>query len=113
MKGDTEMGVLMHISAAVFGLMMTSGTAEAAGDVANGAVVYAKRCEQCHGVTGAADGPARDFMLPRPRVFKANMSYAGPLGGGAFTRCGQIGQYRQGARSLPSVVGRCFVLCGS
>ena len=53
----------------------TGATAIAAGDVANGAIVYKHACEQCHGETGAGDGPAAPFMLPRPRIFAENSSY--------------------------------------
>ncbi|MFQ5971677.1 MAG: c-type cytochrome [Alphaproteobacteria bacterium] len=31
--------------------------------------VYRTRCAQCHGVEGAGDGPAADFLYPRPRDF--------------------------------------------
>lgn len=31
--------------------------------------IYQKRCSQCHGVDGEGDGPAADFMYPRPRDF--------------------------------------------
>ncbi len=56
-------------------VLSLSGNALAKGDAENGKAVYAKRCEQCHGVDGAADGPAANFMYPRPRVFKENSVY--------------------------------------
>ncbi|VAX25647.1 hypothetical protein MNBD_NITROSPINAE04-1714, partial [hydrothermal vent metagenome] len=31
--------------------------------------IYVKRCEPCHGVKGEGDGPAADFLVPRPRDF--------------------------------------------
>ena len=34
-----------------------------------GKAVYDKWCAQCHGDTGAGDGPAAHYMLPRPRDF--------------------------------------------
>lgn len=34
-----------------------------------GIAVYQKWCAGCHGAEGAADGPAADYMLPRPRDF--------------------------------------------
>lgn len=34
-----------------------------------GKVVYDKWCAGCHGTTGAGDGPAASWMLPRPRDF--------------------------------------------
>lgn len=31
--------------------------------------MYQKRCSQCHGAEGEGDGPAADYMYPRPRDF--------------------------------------------
>ena len=31
--------------------------------------IYLKRCAPCHGKNGKGDGPAADFMVPRPRNF--------------------------------------------
>ena len=31
--------------------------------------MYQNRCSQCHGVEGEGDGPAADFMYPKPRDF--------------------------------------------
>ncbi len=36
---------------------------------AEGQVLYAKYCSQCHGDTGAGDGPAADRVKPEPRDF--------------------------------------------
>jgi DMSO reductase family type II enzyme heme b subunit len=36
---------------------------------ARGKAVYDKWCAECHGNTGAGDGSAQTFMLPRPRDF--------------------------------------------
>ena len=36
-------------------------------DTVKGKVVYEKWCAGCHGETGAGDGPAAAYMLPRPR----------------------------------------------
>ena len=41
----------------------------AAQDTARGKIVYVKWCAGCHGETGAGDGPAAAYMLPRPRDF--------------------------------------------
>ena len=38
-------------------------------DTAHGKAVYVKWCAGCHGETGAGDGPAAAYMLPRPRNF--------------------------------------------
>jgi DMSO reductase family type II enzyme heme b subunit len=34
-----------------------------------GAEIYQFRCAECHGEEGAGDGPAADFLYPRPRDF--------------------------------------------
>ena len=41
----------------------------AAQDADNGRVIYDKWCAECHGADGQGDGPAADYMLPRPRDF--------------------------------------------
>src|SRR5438094_594083 len=38
-------------------------------DTTHGKAVYVKWCAGCHGETGAGDGPAAAYMLPRPRNF--------------------------------------------
>src|ERR1043166_2223901 len=38
-------------------------------DTSAGKLVYVKWCAGCHGETGAGDGPAAHYMLPRPRDF--------------------------------------------
>ena len=38
-------------------------------DIDNGKVLYEKWCAGCHGLTGAGDGEAADWMIPRPRDF--------------------------------------------
>lgn len=35
----------------------------------HGQAVYMRRCAQCHGVSGAGDGPAAEFLYPRPRDY--------------------------------------------
>jgi DMSO reductase family type II enzyme heme b subunit len=40
-------------------------------DTAQGRAVYDRWCSACHGSTGAGDGPAASYMLPRPRDFTA------------------------------------------
>lgn len=47
----------------------TPATAAAQGDAEAGKVVYDKWCAGCHGDTGAGDGEAAAYMLPRPRDF--------------------------------------------
>ncbi|MFQ5972799.1 MAG: c-type cytochrome [Alphaproteobacteria bacterium] len=49
-----------------------SGAERAAEDGAGEAAirhVYRKRCSQCHGKEGAGDGPAAEFLYPKPRDF--------------------------------------------
>lgn len=38
-------------------------------DTVLGKRLYDERCAQCHGVQGKGDGPAADFVYPRPRDF--------------------------------------------
>lgn len=52
------------------GTLLIAPSADAApGDVAHGKEVFAVACAPCHGANGEGDGPAAEFMLPRPRVF--------------------------------------------
>ena len=37
--------------------------------LAKGKTIYFKRCSFCHGLIGDGNGPAADFMDPRPRDF--------------------------------------------
>lgn len=63
-------------AAAAFALVLAalpSGRALAGAE--EGEVVYQKFCSQCHGVEGRADGPAAQFVLPRPRIFADNSTY--------------------------------------
>src|ERR1041384_297 len=53
-------------------------------DTTAGKTVYVKWCAGCHGDTGAGDGPAAHYMLPRPRdftgaVFKIRTTASGQL----------------------------------
>ncbi|HEX4601607.1 MAG TPA: c-type cytochrome [Gemmatimonadales bacterium] len=52
-------------------LLLGAGSAAplAGQDTTAGKRVYVKWCAGCHGDTGAGDGPAARFMLPRPRNF--------------------------------------------
>lgn len=38
--------------------------------LARGREVFAKRCEQCHGVTGDGTGPAAATLIPKPRDYR-------------------------------------------
>jgi mono/diheme cytochrome c family protein len=53
-------------------------------DTRAGRAVYQKWCAGCHGDTGAGDGPAAAYMLPRPRdftgaIFKIRSTASGQL----------------------------------
>ena len=37
--------------------------------LAQGAAIYLRRCSFCHGLLGDGNGPAADFLDPRPRDF--------------------------------------------
>ena len=41
--------------------------------IEQGRLVYFKRCSFCHGMDGGGDGPAAEFLNPRPRNFKTNV----------------------------------------
>ena len=56
-------------------LLAAPAPALGAGDAAAGKVTYDRYCAQCHGADGLADGPGADRMLPRPRIFRDNISY--------------------------------------
>lgn len=55
--------------AIVAGALLVATGSLSAQDVERGKVVYDQWCAQCHGVDGKADGPAANYMLPRPRDF--------------------------------------------
>lgn len=38
-----------------------------------GKQIYFKRCSFCHGMEGGGDGPAAEFLNPRPRNFQSNI----------------------------------------
>lgn len=55
-----------------------------AADPAAGKKLYARWCAQCHGDEGKGDGPAADFVYPRPRdftmaIFKVRRTPSGAL----------------------------------
>jgi mono/diheme cytochrome c family protein len=39
------------------------------GDAAQGALLYARNCVDCHGANGSGDGPRAYFIFPKPRNF--------------------------------------------
>ncbi len=52
------------------------------GDLALGKEVYDRWCGSCHGWDGAGDGPAADWMLPRPRDFTRGLYQIRTTAGG-------------------------------
>ncbi|KAB2851033.1 MAG: cytochrome c, partial [Hyphomicrobiaceae bacterium] len=55
-----------------------------AADLLLGKALYDRHCSQCHGEDGKGDGPAADFVYPRPRdfstaVFKVRSTKSGQL----------------------------------
>ncbi len=54
---------------ALSALLLASHGQLSAQDLERGKAVYDKWCAGCHGDTGAGDGDAAEFMLPRPRNF--------------------------------------------
>ena len=64
----------LHYLLAVLLLIASVSISEAAkGDKEAGKKVYEKKCAWCHGWTGAGDGPAADFLNPRPRDFTSGI----------------------------------------
>ena len=57
------LGVVWQVTALAVAPMAVSA------QQATGKAVYDKWCAGCHGTTGAGDGPAAEYMLPRPRDF--------------------------------------------
>ncbi|MBI4828672.1 MAG: c-type cytochrome [Nitrospinae bacterium] len=49
-----------------------------------GAQIYYQRCSFCHGMEGGGDGPAAEFLNPRPRNFKTNVFKFRSTGSGAL-----------------------------
>ncbi|HXF96157.1 MAG TPA: c-type cytochrome [Gemmatimonadales bacterium] len=72
MSGGRRAGVaLLLVAAAAVPRTAPGAQRAAAQDTARGKAVYDRWCAQCHGETGAGDGPAAGYMLPRPRDFTA------------------------------------------
>ncbi|HYK83011.1 MAG TPA: c-type cytochrome [Gemmatimonadales bacterium] len=71
MRGATGgRGGLAGAGALALGLLAAASLGRlSAQDTTAGKRVYVKWCAGCHGETGAGDGPAAAYMLPRPRNF--------------------------------------------
>lgn len=67
------LGLALVLAVAIYGLAgpARAGSPAAAEPavVAQGKEVYDLRCAQCHGREGRGDGPAAEFLLPKPRDF--------------------------------------------
>lgn len=61
---------LRRFALPALGLLVVASTPAAAQDLENGRAVYDKWCGECHGAEGRGDGPAAEYMLPRPRDFE-------------------------------------------
>jgi DMSO reductase family type II enzyme heme b subunit len=62
-------GAALRISCVAVLLFAVRSPQSAVGQEARGRAIYDKWCAECHGDTGAGDGAAQTFMLPRPRDF--------------------------------------------
>ncbi len=58
-----------RLAAAALGMLVLYALPVAAQDLENGRQIYDRWCAECHGAEGRGDGPAADYMLPRPRDF--------------------------------------------
>lgn len=55
--------------AAFVAALLAAAPPATAQEATRGMAVYQRWCAGCHGAEGSADGPAADYMLPRPRDF--------------------------------------------
>jgi len=70
-----------------------------------GQAVYMRRCLQCHGMSGGGDGPAADFLYPRPRDYtKGVFKFTSTQYGGRPRREDLIATLKRGVvgTSMPS-----------
>lgn len=64
LPGNTEYGPIGRSE-----LPRDQPSAVQAGDAAQGALLYARNCVDCHGANGGGDGPRAYFIFPKPRNF--------------------------------------------
>lgn len=73
---DEYFGTPLHPRRSVVEVNPDSGTSTVAENkeltdvLAHGAQVFQRRCAGCHGATGAGDGPAAEFLQPKPRDYR-------------------------------------------
>jgi len=58
--------MLARFLAPIFAVAIVAGSPALAHGI-DGALLYARHCERCHGVTGRGDGPEADLFVTRPR----------------------------------------------
>jgi mono/diheme cytochrome c family protein len=61
--------------------------------IAAGSEAYAALCSQCHGVTGAGDGPAGESLVPSPGDFTHRQQMADLSDGYLFWRISEGGAF--------------------
>ncbi len=69
-------------AAAFFAATFLWGSPVDGQDIARGEEVYAQWCASCHGVEGAGDGIASEYMIPRPRDFTLGLFQIRTTGSG-------------------------------
>ncbi len=72
---------LFLAGAMVFPVLLSAPALEAQ-DLERGQEVYEQWCASCHGAEGSGDGPAAEYMLPRPRDFTLGLFQIRTTGSG-------------------------------
>jgi mono/diheme cytochrome c family protein len=67
MEAASTRGTLVVALAILIGLVPAVLVAQAKGDPAAGQAVFKARCANCHGTTGAGDGPAGKVLKDKPQ----------------------------------------------
>lgn len=73
--------------------------------LAHGATVFQARCAGCHGATGAGNGPAAEYLQPKPRDYRPGIfKFTSTRIGGKPTRADLVQVIRKGAKgtSMPA-----------
>lgn len=50
--------------------LLLGGSKQDERELEHGEAIYRQNCQQCHGVTGDGNGPAAQYLTPRPRDFR-------------------------------------------
>ncbi len=64
LPGNTEYGPIGSVE-----VPRDAAPVDEVGDAAQGALLYARNCVDCHGANGGGDGPRAYFIFPKPRNF--------------------------------------------